>query len=183
MIRDALGRSVVSLSREPSGQDRMRERQAEAAVPTKIHPGHLFCKLRTIPAGQTGVRCPEHWGTPYRYAGIVRAQNGARSHAEHVAQVCHQAVPVPLGPSWLVPRGQGQAGLPTGPCPMSLQSAWLRTPYGGSPRSATARQTALWLLTGPPLGTHASLARRNSYESPTPAVRATRRAGGMIATG
>jgi len=69
------------------------------------------------------------------------------------------------------------AGLPAGPCPVSLQSACLRMPCGGSPRSATTRGTALWLLTGPPSGTRASPAQRNSCEFPTPAVRGTRGAG------
>lgn len=78
-------------------------------MPTKIHPGHLFCKLWTTPAGQTRVRCPERRGTSYRYARMVQA----RSCAESVATGC------PCAP-WPQLAGAQQAGAGTsahGPMP------------------------------------------------------------------
>lgn len=73
-----------------------------------------------------------------------------------MAQVHHWAVPVSLGLCWLMPSKEGQEALPMGPCLMPLQSVWLQMLCAGSPRSATARGTALWLLTRPPSETRAS---------------------------
>lgn len=73
-----------------------------------------------------------------------------------MAQVHHWAVPVSLGLCWLMPSSEGQAALPMGPCLMSLQSVWLQMLCAGSPRSATAKGTAPWLLTRPPLETRVS---------------------------